>query len=301
MAYYLRGTPTPRATDCEMADFIEYQCLRSFSKCISITEVVDILGIVADNNDDDNDDVLTDSIQDSLSEIDERGVDSGHSYPFSADNNTISLKPDVSEFNTIIYTFLLLATREKENKVADGIDGTSIFEQLCSEVIKNYFGRNSHSFVFGTGAENSMGFKDKVKTLLKTLNIRGYRVRMPDKDTGHHQDGGVDVVAFIPFSDRNKGHFVAFGQCKTGTTWRSSTPPTSFCSDYIEPSVVFNPVIFYMVAESFSDTWEGVERNCSGLLFDRERIMEFLPDKLPQDLLEKIKQWNSAIIAKDNS
>lgn len=262
-----------------------------------------MLGIVMDDsNDDYSDEALQNEIQEALGELEVRKADSSDHYPFDTDRNTIFMKDQVSENTLEVYKFLLLATREnmQQNKVADGIDATAVFEQLCSEVIRNYFGHHSQSFVFGTGAEQRLGFKQKIEQTLHSLNVRGYRFRQPDGDTGHHQDAGVDIIVFIPFNDHNKGQFVALGQCKTGTSWKGFiTPPFAFFDKYIEPSVVFRPIIFYMVCESFFDSWESIGRNSMGLMFDRERIMQYLPTELPLDLIGKIKRWNASTISRN--
>ena len=54
-----------------------------------------------------------------------------------------------------------------------------------------------------------------------------------------------------------------------------------------------------MVCESFYENWETIFRDLDGLLFDRERIMEYVPDNIDDDLLMKINKWNNSVIERD--
>ena len=49
----------------------------------------------------------------------------------------------------------------KRNRVHGGVDGTLLFERLCANVAKNYFGGNGQSFVFGTAKPGN--FETKVR------------------------------------------------------------------------------------------------------------------------------------------
>ena len=106
---------------------------------------------------------------------------------------------------------------------------------------------------------------------------------------------------FIPFADSRKGQFIAFGQCKTGTNWRSAVSqldPKVFCDSFCYPSPGFTPIAVFMVAEAFTDNWEYLLRSTNGLLFDRTRIMQYLPYEIEKDLLAQIRKWNAAVMGK---
>lgn len=304
MAYKLGSIPSELASPCEIADFLEVECLMSDTSSVSIVEAANKFGILTDDNEDDiGDSDIISSLQKSLDEVDNRYFDAHAKYPFKADVNTIYIRNDGSQYLKDLYAFLLLVTREnmRERKLVNNIDGTKLFEQLCCCVIKNYFGNNATSFVFGTGANVNISFYDRISNFLSRIQVKGYQVNKPQGDIGHHQDGGVDIIAYIPFHDHNQGQFFAIGQCKTGQAWHNSiVPPYSFVDNYISPSTVFKPVIFYMVSESFSNSWTEVARQCCGLLFDRERIMEYVPEEelLPSNLLENIRKWNQGVIGR---
>lgn len=308
MSYRLRETPSDKATLPEIADFMEYQCLKNESKIYSVTSGVAAMGIATDDNcelEDDNDCEVNQLFFEALSEIENRKVHTGEKYPFNAERNVIKFSSTINNNIKIIYTFLLLATRENmsSKKIAANIDGTALFEELCAIVLQNFFGGKSKSLIFGTGSGIAENFRNKVERLLNNICEDGYTFRTPENNLNREQDGKVDIVTFIPFCDRNKGQFLAFGQCKTGTTWRNTITqlrPDSFSKKYISPAFFFTPIAVFMVCESFDENWETIFRDSEGLLFDRERIMEYIPDDIDNNLLMKINQWNNAVIERDN-
>lgn len=307
MTYRLRQIPSERSTLSELADYMEVQCLISDEKIYSTTSGNSTMGVIYDNYDEDeydNNDFEDDdfNFREALSEIEERNTKSNNNYPFISYDNVIKLKEDVNALTLDIYTFLLLATRENmnANKVANGLDGTALFEKLCAEVLHSYFGEKSEAFVFGTGGGNQ-SFQAKVEDFLNRLK-EGLMFRRPDGDRGNQKDGKIDVVAFIPFADTNKGQFVAFGQCKTGTNWKgiaTQLNPKSFCDSYITPAIGFTPIVVYMVSESFFEDWENTARNTGGILFDRSRIMNYLPAEISVELLNDIRSWNAGVLEKE--
>lgn len=307
MSYKLGQIPSLRATLAEIADFMECQCLISEGGVYSSVSGKSAMGISYDEdseNDEyeENEDEFPE-VYEALAEIEDRNAFSGGCYPFIADVNSVRVREDIDSKVKDVYTFLLLATRENmsSGKIVEGTDGTALFEKLCASVLRNYFGESSKSFVFGTGQENNLAFSSKVQEMLDMLGEGKLAFRVPDNDTNHHKDGKLDVVVFIPFADSRKGQFIAFGQCKTGTNWRSAVSqldPKVFCDSFCYPSPGFTPIAVFMVTEAFTDNWEFLLRSTNGLLFDRTRIMQYLPSEIEEDLLEQIRKWNAAVMGK---
>lgn len=154
--------------------------------------------------------------------------------------------------------------------------------------------------VFGTAVTGS--FKEKMETLLRSLNIRGHFKDL-EGSTGHQKDGNLDIVTWIPFSDKKDGQMIALGQCKTDTYWESmltELDPDSFFSLYSSQQPYAKPLKMFFVAESFGKYKWGERSSSGGVLFDRTRIMEFLPDEVDGEmgeLLSKIIIWNKAALA----
>lgn len=293
------GTPST----AELADFIELKAILSDEGRYSITDAISSLGIGGDesiNNENIFGDTDEAEIEDSLSEIDNRRISANEKYPFHSTQFGIILDPQCNDVIKDVYTFLLLVTRVNMNtlKIQNGIDGTKVFEVLCSAIVENYWGHSAKSFVIGTGAEIN-DFEDKMTDAIKKIGEPNVKFRWPTGSLKREKDAKVDVVAYIPFSDDKQGRFVALGQCKTGTNWHSAISqlvPQAFNQDYFEPPLTFTPVVLFMVSEAFFNNWESLQRNSNGLLFDRCRLMQYLPLPLDAQLLDDIKVWNKGVI-----
>lgn len=299
MSYKIGALLTSGATLAEIADYIEVQCLLSEEGCFSIVEAAEDSGFVEDE--DEIDSIDTDdynNFADALYQIDLRSQYSTlGKYPFVAETKIVSMNESCSEYYQTLYSFLLFATRWKmgRDRIVNEKDGTLLFERLCREVLTQFFGSHAESIVFGTGAEDELkSFEEKVKGLLKRINEKGYQFQYPEGLHHQQKDYGIDLIAFIPFNDSRKGHFMAFGQCKTGTSWRDKLGqmnPKSFCDVFLIPPLRFTPISIYMVSEACDENLDILASRSSSLLFDRTRIVEFLPDKINKDLYDDIQLW----------
>lgn len=307
MSYKLGQLPSPGASLPEIADFMEFQCLIGGEDSYSTTSGKDAMGILGEDDRYEEEDYS--DFDSALAVVEDRKSLSLEHYPFEALSKTIRVRTDVDDIDRDIYVFLLLATRENmsSRKVAGGVDGTALFEKLCAVVLANYFGSNCKLFVFGTGGDNHRSFEERVQEFLDTLNEGKILYRKPDCSKNNQKDAKLDIVAFIPFPDERKGQFIAFGQCKTGTNWRplvSQLNPDAFCKSYCSPPPGFLPITIFMVSESFSDNWEDLLRLSNGILFDRTRIMAYLPREIDDKILSQIRKWNYSVISNyrgDNS
>lgn len=300
MSYKLGELPSPKASNSEIADYLEVQCLKNGA--FSIEDYANVLGIIGPDEDDYPDSILDEvhsSLSDVLGVIDTRDIYSKGHYPFVADQYGISIKQDIGSYWVRMYRFLLFCTRHSmgDKRIVNGLDGAALFERLCAKVMSNYFGNHSKAFVFGTGSTEKNGFEDKVKSLLCSISEKGYEFRWPDDDSHSEKDDKIDIVTCIPFPDDRKGSFMAFGQCKTGTSWNTligQLMPEAFSEDFITPPFVLTPIPFYMVSESFFENWTHTARRARGLIFDRSRIMSYIPEGLDVDderLYSEINIW----------
>lgn len=288
----------------KVADFLELQCIKS-GGTISSLSYRSYLSMPDDEIDNEgiesSDDASVSKLDAAIAECSNRYQCCPNHYPFVTGTSSLDLRPEDS-WHKDIYTFLLLATRMnmRDNREQGGYDGTQLFEQLCAIVTKEYYGRHCNARVFGTAASGS--FSDKVEELLRSLNIRGHFTQ-PDGSTGREKDGNLDIVAWIPFSDKKDGQMIALGQCKTGTHWEgmlTELDPEVFFSLYSSQQPYSKPLKMFFVAESFGKYKWGERSSNGGVLFDRTRIMEFLPDEVNEEmaeLLSKIKTWNKAALA----
>lgn len=293
-----------RDSSYKIADFLEFECIKSGGGVSSLS-YRSYLSMPDDEISNDgiesSDDISVMKLDAAIAECSNRYLCCPNHYPFVTGASSLDLKSDDSWYRDI-YTFLLLATRMnmKDDRKQGGYDATELFEQLCAIVTKEYYGQHCKTEVFGTAVTGS--FKEKMETLLRSLNIRGH-FKDPEGSTGHQKDGNLDIVAWIPFSDKKDGQMIALGQCKTGTYWESmltELDPDTFFSLYSSQQPYAKPLKMFFVAESFGKYKWGERSSSGGVLFDRTRIMEFLPDEVDGkmgELLSKIIIWNKAALA----
>lgn len=289
-----------------VADFLEFKCLQ-LGSAISSLSFRSLLSISDDEIDNEgiesSDDLSIDKLDEAIGECLSRSNSCAGNYPFETGSSSLELKPNPT-WHKDIYEFLLLATRLNMNtqRIQAGYDATKLFEELCAAVAREYYGAHAQCKVFGTAVDGS--FKTKIEDLIKDLNLKAI-YRQPVGSTGQEKDGDLDIVAWIPFADKKVSQLIAIGQCKTGTHWESmlsDTNPSVFFDSYVSPPPsVLTVTKMFFVAESIGDyKWEERYRK-GGILFDRTRIMEYLPCDLKNNLLDRIKAWNSYAMSQENN
>jgi hypothetical protein len=306
LMYKLSNIPSIEESISGITDFLEVQCIINEENSYSIESAKKILSMESDelNNEgiESEDDKILNRLVLSLSEIKNRNLNSAGRYPFQPGRNSVKSK-DVDDVSKIIYTYLLLATRNnmRDEKVQEGIDATLLFEELSEYVIKSYFGDNSKAMIIGTSSSGT--FSGKINQLLENLYIKG-EFKDPIGSTGKQNDGKVDIVVWKPFSDKRDPMLMGMGQCKTGTHWENfltQMRPSSFFGSYSTGTPCVDPIRLFFITDSISgignEKWEERARD-GGIIFDRCRLMEFLPSNLPEELIDKIRRWNSCILQK---
>lgn len=291
----------PNSSDSKylLADYAEYKCYTNGDSisCGSLRFLISASDDEIDNDGmESSDDRSIDLLNEAIDECSNRILKCNGRYPFVTEGGTLELNSSVPPHISEIYLFLLLATRLNMNtqRVQGDEDATQLFEKLCALVAKEYYGAHSKSMVFGTASKGS--FKDKVEDLLRKLNISA-SYKTPLGSTGRMKDGNLDIVAWIPFSDNKDGQFIAMGQCKTGDHWEpmlTELNPESFFANFTTNPPYVPVTRMFFVTESFGQyKWEERSRE-GGILFDRTRIMEYLPNNIDPTLLDSIISWNKA-------
>lgn len=279
----------------ELSDFMECKSLFSASKKCSISDLRASFSAPDDeldiNGTEEGDDRVISKLQDALGHASERYIQFSY-YPFRIDRNSIESTVSLDSVD-LIYVFLLFANRlnMQTNRIKGGQDATELFERLCRIVAMNYLGEHSVCEILGTSIDDS--FEDKIKKILKVLNISGI-FTSPLGSTGRQKDGGIDLVAWIPFKDKKDSQLIALGQCKTGSNWEPLMKRVSLFQNFSTKQPIMEPIYMFFIAEDFgSHKWEERCRSC-GILFDRRRILEYIPSNLKEiypQLFSDIKMW----------
>ena len=301
--FRLPSLPSEKAEHHELADFAELLAWQN--GFTSAREIAAYLGRRDDNLDnvgcDDGEDETANELDGVMMELDRRAKACGRGYPFVLEHAGSVLRhtPDASEARCDVYCYLLLATRlnMKSQSRHASLDGTHLLEELSAHVLRCYLGRErARSVVFGTAVKG--GFSEKISQLCKDLG-EGGQFKNPDTASVDENDGGLDAVGWIPFSDRSRCQLIVFGQCKTGTTWREHTTklrPDDFTRLWMRDAPLFPPLRAFFIAEAANQGHWCRDAIRAGLFFDRCRLVDFCED-LPAFVLRKIRTWTSAAIA----
>ena len=306
------GTPSPRAKGNETADYNELliwkEEIADFSELVSWQTdlssdqyISNQLSKLDENDYTDGvpvEDDLVELVGEAFAAVQERAEICGDGYPFQLDSsgNVLQPRPGAANAQHVVYKYLLLATRlnMSTNKKHAELDGTVLFEELCAEVARSYFGQKSIPFLFGT-ANGMDKFEDKVDKLCYNLG-EGGRFRNIDKRTPTAKDDGLDVAVWTPFSDRKPGKLIGFAQCKTGTNYGDAftrLQPEAFCKNWFETMPSVPPVRMFFVAEALRREGWYQKANLAGILLDRCRIIEFC-NEISSVTLTKLTTWTEA-------
>lgn len=303
--FTLPEKPYARSKPHELADFVELHCLKK--RRFSIVELTGIFKREADEADEpsegceDAEHYMLDKADEVINVIEQRAEECG-AYPFKVISPGYIIERKTSTEQTsgsVIYSYLLMATRLNMNteKKQREIDATKKLEELGAHVIQEYLGGKEHarSIVFGTASKSK--FPERIKHLIQELgeNTSYFDRHGIGQDA---QDGTLDVVGWIPFSDSKAGKVIVFVQCKTGTHWREATTktrPKLFSKNFFSDELPVEPLRAYCIADSvIVDEW-GRRTAEAGILFDRCRIVN-LCSNIPDELFEPIKTWAEAAI-----
>ena len=295
MTYKIPNLPSPKAYKEELADFWEIQALRNPGRYISSADITRIIAIGLDEikheGIESEDDKLAADLVDVFFELQRRHDFSSGKHPFSFKIYSLKLNEEGSLFKNI-YLFLLLCTRFNmtQSKVHNGIDGTLLFEELSAVVASNYFGETSNSYVFGTA--NPGNFKSKVDDLITKIG-EGKTFKNPNNNQPTQKDDGVDIVAWKEFADKHIGKLIAFGQCKTGTSWQDDIRkliPNNFCDNWFLESPILNPLPLIFICDTLNEELNFHTSQKGYLVFNRFRILEHI-ENLNGGLQAKIQSW----------
>ena len=296
MTYKIPFLPSPRAYKEELADFWEILALRQPGQYISGTEVSRIINIASDEIGYEGIESASDQLEAGLEavflELQRRKEFSGGKYPFSFKRYSFILNMEDSLYKDV-YIFLLLCTRfnMKENKVHNGVDGTLLFEELCAIVASNYFGEASESYVFGTATRGN--FEGKVNALIDKIG-EGEAFRNLNSNPPTKNDDAVDVVVWKEFSDKRVGKLVAFGQCKTGTSWHDDIQklkPSDFCTNWFYRPLVIDPLPIVFLCDTLNEDKNFYTSQKGYLVFNRFRILEYIAQNMDDTVQTKINTW----------
>ncbi|MEJ7694694.1 hypothetical protein [Daejeonella sp.] len=300
-SYKINGPiPTVDSHIEALADYFEIQALCAQNNEISAKDILKKLMKPADEPSDeagieDLEDKINTKLEPVIDAIQRRITNSRGNYPFTLEvNGNVVAFRGFNDFTAYLYVYLLFATRLNMNANASfqNIDGTKLFELISAEVAKTYFGDRSSALVFGTALDG--GFDAKVNDLCEKLNEGTSFVNHGGGEVTENDDA-LDIVVWKSFEDQVANKLIGFGQCKTGTSYegqRKDLQPKDFCKKWIKTPINQEPIRMFFIADVMEVAKFWKRSLDAGILFDRVRIMDYLPN-LDDDLQQNITQWSS--------
>lgn len=234
---------------------------------------------------------------DAFAQLDHRRQLLELAYPFTIDGIGTTLHM-TSRAPSSPYAFLLVLTRA-QNRTRNG--APSLFEQVSRSALVEYLGGQTRVefYDFGSPRMNApRAFRAAIKDLCARMG-EGQDAK-PHVRTAQLQDGGLDVVAWLPFCDGRSNQLIVFGQCTISNRWRgkiNDLQPHDFCRLWLAEQPAMSPLAAFFVPHHVSDDeWRQAAVGDRRLFFDRLRLAQFLAN-LDSDLAAQCAQWTSQTLA----
>jgi len=154
-----------------------------------------------------------------------------------------------------------------------------LFERLTAEAVRNYVG--GESFVFGWPVLPDIQVAIAARVQQVAIATRERFVEAPAE---RYKDRGVDIITWKPFEEPNLAtrrtcQYVLLSQCAAGRDWRGKTRelPIKSWTQYIHWAA--DPCLSFAVSCVIGDDlWHDIAREVDGIVFDRIRLLNLLPE-----------------------
>lgn len=213
-------------------------------------------------------------------EINCRMIHYGDNYPFVYDGNRIKKLIDINH-NHYIYILLLLCSLLRYIERYHSL--TTLFEQISYVSLKKYLPDIAEVHVFGVSSERNERYlgniEQKYDLLARDLGLTK-STRPNAFRTGDNGDGGVDIVAWVPFrDDPNLDRKQIFlGQSAAGKNWANKQASVDRVKNYIM-DLPSNSQNILFVPYDFRDTnryFCQYDEITASIIFDRHRIIKLI-------------------------
>ncbi len=211
--------------------------------------------------------------------LSERATIFGDNYPFEVDDTKIVLKNTIQPIQKI-YLMLLLSSSLKHFPILSP-RLTTEFEQVSFVALKNYLPNHAEVKHFGKNTDYSGSAIKKIRSLAAEMGLDVVERELESVSPRNNQEEGLDLVGWIPFSDKIPSMVSLFGQCACGKKWHSKQNETRryevFLNFYrIKPiHALFVP---YAIGQLNGLFHQSKEINEGSLVFDRKRITDLIED-----------------------
>lgn len=233
----------PQSQSHYWVDYIELMCLTGVDRRFSKADALDIFSEEqdieqqADVDEDDEEHDDEDESAPAYKDRQVRRVDDlfrlllsraqlfGNSYPFYLDaGEVLAVRDGELTLEHKLYVFLLLCSSLGSVQVRSRQKFTGSFERLSAQALKSILPAGAEVHIFGTSRSEVSIFSGNLWNRLQQLaehlheEVRAPKQDFAPTDTGDH---GVDIVAWVPFDDKDTapGLLILFAQCACTSEW----------------------------------------------------------------------------------
>ena len=300
------------------ADYVELICLFS-NDFVSLSDVIDriqgsgeefILPNPTDGNIGQIDTQQYDSAEKFVNiifdYIEERKTIYQSVYPFETDSEKgIKLiDKDILTEQQKLYLYLIVASSLKSFKKLKP-EITSEFEALSESVLKLYLPSQAKVINFVNNNVYKGNTKTKIRQLANDINLECNDEEIEQISDYNSKEEGLDIVAWIPFEDKNPNTIVILGQCACGKDWFSKQNETfryeNYLKYYKQPFIhsVFMP---YDLKNTNGRFGLSKDITTNHMIFERRRILNLANNdifdrlKYSKQIVEKCLEYQEDII-----
>ncbi len=213
----------------------------------------------------------------------------GDDYPFAFSPNKIILKERLSSKNEL-YIFLLISSNlDLFNKVKSSL--TDDFEMVSYLVLKNFLPPQAIVKQFGTNSDYKGTAITKIRALAADLKVEVREYELDNISERNNKERGLDVIGWIPFSDKCPNLITILGQCACGKKWYDKHHDTSRYKRYLKffrlnpYSAMFIPYAL-IGKDNGTKFFRSDDIEESTLVFERKRLIEYYNNSTDFNLLE---------------
>lgn len=229
---------------------------------------------------------LDDYISDVMIELDRRALLYGTDSPFKV--NGLKIEPNVKWRENPVHTLCLIFSTYGVD--SDTCTGTTLFEKVGFELLKNFF----QSEVVHLGFPTTTNLLTQLNSIATSSN----ELRGAHTPPSREKDGGVDIISWKPFFDSRSSQLIVLAQCGAGADWkdknsidiRTWTLYINWNYETIVPSMVITQIVE-------SDKWTKYSLKY-GVLIDRVRLYRiFVANKsnISSTFLKEVAAWCKSI------
>ncbi len=236
---------------------------------------------------------------DTMRELNRRAEAAGDNYPFTFSGTLLNSRGDWRLFTPYVFC-LLLSYCDDHKKRIKGLPHEVMFEQLSCLAAKRYIGGDV--LRFGSPRDKlPSGF---LNALIHVCGAVGEWNCAGVGRTLQRKDGGLDLVAWKHFPDRQIGKLILFGHCASGKNWNekiNELQPSDFCTHWLGGER--SPIVkSFFIPHRLSPELFEYQAISAKLFFDRCRIAYWVPnDDFGQIAGRASVQWCKRLLEKVKS